>query len=191
MISGTLLHLKCWQPGQTLQPLPRKWATRVSRQRQPRMPTSHLGAKSAPQTYCQVWCSLVQKKALTIERKGLYSLVPRDRIELPTRGFSVLRYFLLFQLVMHGAHQSHWCSTILHPVLSPDLHPPLPVRASLPSPTKKPPISERPSVFRLIPRSAVPATASVHRRRPTVLRVVQEYRAGLECRSVARCIAPV
>ena len=48
------------------------------------------GARSAPQTCYQVWCSLVQKKALTIERKGLFLLVPRDRIELPTRGFSVL-----------------------------------------------------------------------------------------------------
>ena len=82
-------HQKCWQPGQTLPPLRHRWAMQAFRQRQPRMPTSHLGAKSAPQTYCQVWCSLVQKKALTIERKGLILLVPRDRIELPTRGFSV------------------------------------------------------------------------------------------------------
>ena len=71
------------------QPLPPRWGTRVSRPRPPPMPTSHQGAKSAQQTCYQVWCSLVQKKALTIERKGLIFMVPRDRIELPTRGFSV------------------------------------------------------------------------------------------------------
>lgn len=30
-----------------------------------------------------------KRKALTSYRKGLISMVPRDRIELPTRGFSV------------------------------------------------------------------------------------------------------
>ena len=35
----TLPRLKCWQPGQTLQPLPRKWAIQAYRPQPPHMPT--------------------------------------------------------------------------------------------------------------------------------------------------------
>lgn len=52
-----------------------------------------------------------------------------------------------------------------------------PVRASHP-PQKKPPISERLSIYRLTPRSAVPARASVRRRRPRARRAVPGGRAG-------------
>lgn len=109
--------------------------------------------------------SLVQKKALTIERKGLYLLVPRDRIELPTRGFSVLRHCVIFQELACGAHQITWCKPLFHTFLN---TPPRPSGHLFPHHTKKPPISERPSTFRLTPRSAVPATASVRPLRPKV-----------------------
>ena len=87
------------------------------------MPTSRLGGKSAPQTCCQVWCNLVQKKALTIERKGLFLLVPRDRIELPTRGFSVLRHCVYFQHVTSCAHQIVWCKPLFHTSIHTPPHP--------------------------------------------------------------------
>ena len=93
----------------------------------------HHERKSAPQTCCQVWCSLVQKKALTIERKGLYLLVPRDRIELPTRGFSVLRHCVIFQELACGAHQIAWCKPLFHTLLNTPPHPTSPVSGHLPS----------------------------------------------------------
>ena len=67
--------------------------------------------------------------------------------------------------------------------------PPTSARPGIPPPIKKPPIPERLSIYRITPRSAYPATASRHPHRPTVRRVVQEERAGPECRSVARCTA--
>ena len=119
-------------------------------------------------------------------------VVPRAGLE-PAREQSPSAYVLnstgcnpaYCHLAPHVGCKSHTLSHTLH------LHPPLPVRASLPSPQKKPPIPERPSTFRLTPRSAVPATASARHHRPKVHRAVQEYRAGPECRSVVRHIALV
>lgn len=89
MTFATLRHRRCWRPELTLPRSQLKWGMPPFRPQPRPMRTSLRAAKGVLPSPCRAWCSLVQKKGVRHKPNPLKFLVPRDRIELPTRGFSV------------------------------------------------------------------------------------------------------